>query len=177
MTTSLCWNRESGKKVESDRLFPPLKGDAEQREAGGCKKVDMKKNEIIPYNPKLKSLARKLRNNSTRTEIILWNKIKRKSLGVEFHRQVPINEYIVDFFCHELLLAIEIDGSTHYYNFDYDEDRQVRMEKLGIKFIRFDDRDVRYALNDVVRAIELTIEELVEEEKKHPPCPPSKGDG
>ena len=134
------------------------------------------KNKIIPYNSTLKVLARELRNNSTKTEVILWNKIKKKSLGVEFHRQVPIDEYIVDFFCHELLLVIEIDGATHYYNFKKDEIRQKKLESFGLKVIRFDDRDVRYALNDVLRAIELTIEEMKDKEK-HPPSPPSKGDG
>jgi very-short-patch-repair endonuclease len=136
----------------------------------------MKKNKIIPYNPILKSLARDLRNNSTKSEIILWNKIKKKSLGVEFHRQVPIDEYIVDFFCHELMLAIEIDGSTHHYNFEKDDARQKKLESFGIKVIRFDDKDVRFALNDVLRALELTIENLLEVDEEHPPRPPSKGE-
>ena len=68
------------------------------------------KNKIIPYNPKLKDLARKLRKESTLSETLLWKQIKNKSLGVEFHRQVPLDNFIVDFYCHELMLAIEIDG-------------------------------------------------------------------
>jgi len=137
----------------------------------------MKKNKIIPYNPVLKSLARDLRNNSTKSEVILWNKIKKKSLGAEFHRQVPIDEYIVDFFCHELMLAVEIDGSTHHYNFEKDDIRQKKLESFGIKVIRFDDKDVRFALNDVLRALELTIEDIIDNDKEHPPRPPSKGEG
>jgi very-short-patch-repair endonuclease len=136
----------------------------------------MKKNNIIPYNPNLKSLARDLRNNSTKSEIILWNKIKKKSLGVEFHRQVPIDEYIVDFYCHELMLAIEIDGVTHHYNFEKDDTRQKKLESFGIRVIRFDDKDVRFALNDVLRALEITIENIIESEEEHPPRPPSKGE-
>jgi len=136
----------------------------------------MKKNKIIPYNPNLKSLARDLRNNSTKSEIILWNKIKKKSLGVEFHRQVPIDEYIVDFFCHEIMLAIEIDGATHHYNFENDDKRQKRLEGFGIKVFRIDDKDVRFALNDVLRALEITIENIIESEEEHPPRPPSKGE-
>ena len=54
-------------------------------------------NNFIPYNPKLREFARFLRNNSTFPEILLWKEIKNKSLGVEFKRQVPILEYIVDF--------------------------------------------------------------------------------
>jgi very-short-patch-repair endonuclease len=132
---------------------------------------NMKMNRIIPYNPKLKLLARKLRNNSTKAEIILWNKIKKKSLGFEFHRQVPIDEYIVDFFCHELMLAIEIDGSTHHYNYEKDNVRQKKLENFGIKVIRFDDKDVRFALNDILRSVELTIENCIIEMKEHPPAP------
>ena len=74
-------------------------------------------NKIIPYNPKLKDFAQYLRNHSTASEITLWNHIRRKALGVEFHRQVPILGYIVDFYCHELALAIEVDGNIHEFNF------------------------------------------------------------
>ena len=52
---------------------------------------------IIPYNPKLREFARYLRNNSTLSEVLLWKEIKNKALGVEFKRQVPILDYIVDF--------------------------------------------------------------------------------
>ena len=97
---------------------------------------------LLSYNPKLKELARKLRKNSTLAEVILWQNIKGKVFEYEFHRQVPINEFIVDFFCHELKLAIEIDGKTHDYNFENDKSRQMILESLGIKIIRFDDNDV-----------------------------------
>ena len=73
----------------------------------------MPANKIIHYNPSLKEKARILRKNSTLSEIILWKKIKNKSLGYEFHRQVPLDNFIVDFYCHGLNLAIEIDGNTH----------------------------------------------------------------
>jgi len=120
----------------------------------------MKTNNIIPYNPRLKFLARELRKNSTLSEVLLWNEIKKKAFGYEFHRQVPLNEYIVDFYCHELLLAIEIDGSTHDYNFDYDNLRQTNLEKYGIKVIRFLDIDVKKSMNEVLRSIENTISQI-----------------
>ena len=75
------------------------------------------KNKIITYNPKLKEYARQLRNNSTLSEVLLWQKIKNKALGVQFHRQVPLKEYIVDFYCQELMLAIENDGDSHLYKY------------------------------------------------------------
>ena len=120
----------------------------------------MSQNKLIPYNPKLKNLARKLRNNSTLAEILLWQNIKGKSYGYEFHRQVPINEFIIDFYCHELRLAIEIDGNTHDYNYKKDEERQRILEEFGISFIRFDDRDVKRNINDVLRAIGILILEI-----------------
>jgi very-short-patch-repair endonuclease len=74
----------------------------------------MKRRKIIPYNPKSKQLARNLRNNSTKSEIILWMRLKGIQMkGYDFHRQKPLDNYIADFFCHELMLAIEIDGYSH----------------------------------------------------------------
>ena len=125
----------------------------------------MSKNKIVPYNPKLKVLARKLRNNSTISEIILWKNIKGKNYGYEFHRQVPIDEYIVDFYCHELNLVIEIDGNTHNYNFDNDEIRQKRLERYGIKVIRFNDIDVKQNITDVLRSIEYEISQMENKNK------------
>ena len=73
-------------------------------------KIDLK------YNPKLKRVARMLRKNSTLSEVLLWNELKGKKLmGIDFHRQKPIGNYIVDFFSPELRLVIEIDGITHAY--------------------------------------------------------------
>ena len=133
-------------------------------------------NKIIPYNPKLKELARDLRKNSTLSEVLLWNEIKNKSLGHEFHRQVPIDKFVVDFFCHELLLAIEIDGSTHNYNFDYDCYRQVRLEKFGVKVVRYSDIEVKKSMNDVLRSLENIISDIEQNKEKTSPKPPSKGD-
>jgi len=70
----------------------------------------------IRYNSKLKQLARNLRNNSTLSEVLLWNELKaRKVKGLRFMRQKPIGHYIVDFYCSKLKLAIEIDGDSHGY--------------------------------------------------------------
>lgn len=113
---------------------------------------------IIPYNPKLKERARELRNRSTTTEIRLWRFLKRKQMcGYDFHRQKPINKYIVDFYCSELMLAIEIDGESHIGKEKYDKIRQSELEKLGINFIRFSDVDVFYNMEKVLDEIELWI--------------------
>ena len=112
------------------------------------------KRKIIPYNPKLKERARQLRNNSTLGENILWNQLKGNRMkGFDFHRQKPLDEYVVDFFCNELMLAIEVDGDTHDYRYDQDKSRQIRLEALGVWFLRFKDIDVKQNMDGVLLAI------------------------
>lgn len=122
------------------------------------------KNKILPYNPILKDLAKQLRQQGILSEVLLWKKIKNKSLGVEFHRQVPIDNYIVDFYCHELMLAIEVDGNSHMNSETQINDviRQETLEKLGIIFIRFSDLDIKKNMNDVIRCLQAKVEELKE---------------
>ncbi|MBI2429055.1 MAG: endonuclease domain-containing protein [Ignavibacteriales bacterium] len=112
---------------------------------------------IIRYNPKLKGIARTLRNNSTIGEILLWKRLRNKQmLGYDFHRQKPIDEFVVDFFCPKLMLAIEIDGGSHENDEAHDKDkkRQSRLESLGITFLRFKESDVRSDIRSVVDVIE-----------------------
>jgi very-short-patch-repair endonuclease len=120
------------------------------------------KNLIILYNPTLKDLAKKLRQQGVLSEVLLWNKIKNKSLGFEFHRQVPIDNFIVDFFCHELMLAIEIDGNSHLNSEVQVNDikRQEILETIGVKFIRFSDLDVKQKMNDVIRLLQIKLKEI-----------------
>ncbi len=95
----------------------------------------------------------------TLSEVLLWNELKQKKmLGFDFDRQRPIDQYIVDFYCKELQLAIEIDGDTHIYKYDYDEERQKSLEKLGIHFLRFEDIEVKKNINNVLRVIANWIE-------------------
>lgn len=118
----------------------------------------MKKN-FLKYNPTLKEKASELRNNSTNTEILLWKFLKGKQLrGCDFHRQKPIDEFIVDFFCTDLMLAIEIDGGTHIGKEKYDAARQQKLEKLGVRFLRFKDDDVFYNCDWVMQEIERWID-------------------
>lgn len=122
-------------------------------------------NKIIPYDPGLREYARQLRKNSTLSEVILWQNIKKRALGVQFHRQVPMLSYIVDFYCHEIGLAIEIDGSSHDHKFLYDAKRQGRLEAEGVQFIRFTDREVKKELFSVLLALEEKVRELIEEQE------------
>jgi len=113
----------------------------------------------IYYNPSLKQKAREPRNNSTLSEVLLWIELKElKKYGYDFHRQKPIDNYIVDFFCYKLMLAIEIDGVSHGRRAEKDEKRQKRLENLGIKFLRFDDLEIKWNVDAVMKKIKGWIE-------------------
>jgi very-short-patch-repair endonuclease len=123
---------------------------------------------LIPYNGNLKALARKLRKDMTFGEVLLWNELKDdKFWGFDFDRQRCIDNYIVDFYCKELMLAIEIDGISH--NDDEaaikDDIRQNKLESLGVRFIRFSEGEVKYDMLNVIRALEATIIEIVKADK------------
>ncbi len=129
---------------------------------------------IIPYNPRLKELARRLRNNSTKSEIKLWQYLKGKQMhGYDFHRQKPIGNFILDFFCHELMLGIELDGITHHFGDVQirDKIKESKLNDLGITVLRFKDEDVYYRIEDVLEAIERYVTEF----EKHTPNPSQEG--
>ena len=126
----------------------------------------------VTYNPKLKELARKLRNNSTRAEITLWGYLKGKQMmGYGFHRQRPIEDFIVDFFCMKLKVVIELDGYTHGFEnvVVRDKLKEERLRQLGISVLRFQDNEVVNDIDNVLRAIQCFIEEFERKEKIHTP--------
>lgn len=115
------------------------------------------KRKIIKYEPRLKVLARKLRQNMTFSEVRLWNELKNgQMMCYDFDRQRPIGKYIVDFYCKDLLLVIEIDGLTHDDDVVHIKDklRQQELESLGVQFVRFHALDVVNDIENVLRAIE-----------------------
>ena len=117
---------------------------------------------ILPYNPKLKEKARHLRNNSTKAEIRLWLYLKgRQMMGYDFHRQKPIDNFIVDFFCRELMLAIELDGYTHTFEkvADRDERKEQRLRELGVRVKRLRDEDVMNNIEGVMKEIEDRVKQ------------------
>jgi len=121
---------------------------------------------IIPYNPKLKSLARKLRKDMTFGEVLLWNELKENQFwGFDFDRQRCIDNYIVDFYCKDLQLAIEIDGMSHNYEeaFAKDEIRQQRLERLGVKVIRFTEAEMKNDMVNVMRTMEVAIIDIIKD--------------
>ena len=129
------------------------------------------------YNKRLKQFARNLRNQSSKAEIILWSRVlrNRSIMGYQFLRQRPIDKFIVDFFCKELKLVIEVDGLTHTFeeNFEKEFNRQKRLEDLGYVVIRFSDDEVLNHRDNVLRTLSGYIEiqeelhpELIELKKR-----------
>lgn len=121
----------------------------------------MPKYKVIRYEH-LVEKAKQLRRAMTKAEACLWCKIKnRQLLNVDFDRQRPINKYIVDFYCKELYLAIEIDGKSHDFEESkaYDDYRQKELEELGVHFLRFTDNEVLKNIEGVFMAIENWVME------------------
>lgn len=115
----------------------------------------------IPYNPQLKQRAQFLRKNATSAEIILWRYLKNKQLGVDFNRQKPLGNYIVDFYCIPLKLAIEIDGKSHELKETYDFQRNRQLQIYGRKILRFTNEQVKYNVASVIKHIKNNIQELL----------------
>jgi very-short-patch-repair endonuclease len=102
----------------------------------------MKKNKIRTIEG-----ARLLRKNMTEAEKILWRFLSDRGMcKFKFRRQHPINGFIIDFFCPEKKLAVEIDGDIHNDQKEYDQERRYILESQGIKFLRFNNNQV---LNDI----------------------------
>lgn len=113
------------------------------------------------YNKKeFTNLRRKLRIETTKGEQILWQKLRRQSLGYKFRRQYGIGRYIIDFYCQELRLAIEVDGITHEDKVDYEQGRDNYLKNKNIKILHFRSEEIFNNLNNVVKNIYYLCEEL-----------------
>ncbi|SEJ86365.1 Very-short-patch-repair endonuclease [Pseudomonas linyingensis] len=130
---------------------------------------------MLPYNRRLKPLSRQLRNDMTDAEQRLWACLRRKQLGgLQFYRQKPLAGYIVDFYCAAARLVIELDGSQHHASeaIEYDRQRTRELEALGLRVIRFDNRQVLRELAGVLEVIGDAVGVSI------PPGPPfAKGGG
>jgi len=111
------------------------------------------------FNKKSEKVKRrKLRNNATYTEKILWISLRRKQIcGVRFLRQYSVNHFVIDFYAPKVKLAIEVDGSSHIGKEEYDKARQEYIENFGIEMIRFTDENVIGNTNKVVAEIEKVV--------------------
>ncbi|MFZ2362425.1 MAG: DUF559 domain-containing protein [Anaerolineae bacterium] len=104
--------------------------------------------------PPILERARELRQPQTPAEQRLWAAIRDRRLeGYKFRRQHPIDRFIVDFFCHECSLVIEVDGDSHVLQAEYDQARTEWLNDHGYTVIRFTNQDVHQRFPAVVQAI------------------------
>jgi very-short-patch-repair endonuclease len=112
--------------------------------------------QVLSYDKQLKALSQHLRKNMTDAENLLWLRLRGKQLrGLQFYRQKIIGKYIVDFYCPKANLVIELDGGQHYSEPGQEKDktRDDVLRKMGIKVIRFCDRDVFENMDGVMERI------------------------
>jgi very-short-patch-repair endonuclease len=132
---------------------------------------------MLRYAASLKGQARALRKSLTESETALWSRLRGKHLlNIQFYRQRPIGQYIVDFFAPRARLVVEVDGSQHMgkNHLQRDKNRDQYLTGLGVKVLRFDSRVVLTETDAVMEVIYRTITDQLN--SKIPPIPPfSKG--
>ena len=120
-------------------------------------------------DPEIIARARELRGRMTLCEKILWQELRKKRLErFIFRRQHPISRFIADFYCHELRLVIEVDGSVHDEEDQWEKDisRTAELEKLGLKVIRFSNEEVFQNERKVSKKITDAVKERLQNVKK-----------
>ncbi|OEY96211.1 hypothetical protein BJD20_11730 [Acinetobacter proteolyticus] len=113
-----------------------------------------------PYNKNLKQASRNLRSDMTDAEQLLWQRIRRKQiLGLQFYRQKPVLNFIVDFYCPTVNLVIECDGGQHYTEegLEADQNRDHALSELGLITLRFTNHQILTEIDAVVAHIYYVI--------------------
>ena len=137
----------------------------------------------LPFNPKLKARARALRKAGNLPEVLFWQQVKNKQFKeYDFDRQKIIGNYIVDFYCTNCNVVIEIDGSSHDDKVEYDERRDAYLESLGLTVIHIGVEAVMERMNEVMESLmhhpALAGDSSEEKTKNHPALagtPPKEG--
>jgi very-short-patch-repair endonuclease len=115
---------------------------------------------VLPYNRILKLRSRVLRQEMTDAEQLLWLRLRRKQLkGVQFYRQKPLGNYVVDIYAPRVKIVIEVDGSQHreQSGIEADAERDLYLSRLGLDVLRFNNLQVLRETDAVLDAIRLTI--------------------
>jgi leucyl-tRNA synthetase len=113
----------------------------------------MARNRRRKVNPETIQLAKDLRKNMTKAETVLWERLRRKQLGMPVRRQAVVWGYIADFYIPSVSLIIEVDGSIHQHQTEYDATRTKHLEAKGFTVIRFTNNEVINSTDDVVTRI------------------------
>lgn len=118
---------------------------------------------------KLKKRSRDLRQNSTPAEVILWTQLRNRRLdGLKFRRQHVVGPFVVDFYCPEVAVVVELDGETHVGKEQVDEDRERWLTKQGLRVIRFWNDHIYEELDWVLEAIWNVCHERREQSRTDP---------
>ena len=111
---------------------------------------------MLYYNQKNKTRSRHLRNHQTDAEMLLWSRIRRKQIkNIQFYRQKPLKNFIVDFYAPSAKLVIEIDGGQHLeeIHLEKDKKRDLQLKQLNLKVLRFDNLQVLQSIDNVLAVI------------------------
>ena len=112
----------------------------------------------LPYNPKLREKAKELRKAGNLAEVLFWKSVKNKQfLGLDFDRQKIIGSYIVDFYCKDLGFVVEIDGESHDFKGNYDEERDKYLKTFGLEVFHFKDKDIKENLDGIIKYLKQGI--------------------
>ncbi len=123
----------------------------------------MKKRELPFFygaSPEIFRRAKLLRSNMTKAEKALWQRLRGNRFNdLHFYRQHPISKFIVDFYCHTILLVIELDGGVHnkIEVAERDENREFELKSLGLRVIRFKNEDILNNIDSVIKQLETYI--------------------
>jgi very-short-patch-repair endonuclease len=118
---------------------------------------------FLPFNRYLLPLAAENRKNMPPAEVRVWQRLRRKQImQYDFDRQKPVLNYIVDFYCKEAQLAIEIDGNLHNDDGERAKHRQCEIEELGVWFLRFSNQEAFLHPDMVAQSILLALEDWEE---------------
>lgn len=101
----------------------------------------------------MKHIRKTLRKHATPQEIILWSRLKNERFGYKFRRQHSFGRYVADFYCREKSLVIEVDGSQHLEQKEYDNERSKFFENQGLCVLRFWDSEINTNINGVITKI------------------------
>ncbi|ABW29706.1 endonuclease domain-containing protein [Acaryochloris marina] len=119
--------------------------------------------------PAVVAAARQLRLNLTPAEQKLWKALQKRQLsGLKFRCQHAIGSFIVDFYCPQCRLVIELDGDIHNQQVEYDEARTEQLNQLGYRVIRFHNSDVMHHLDHVLQQIRQASEQSIDRHSKSP---------
>jgi len=122
--------------------------------------------------------ARILRKNQTDAEAALWRKLRGRGLeNYKFRRQVPVGPYVADFLCKEAMLIVEIDGSQHLAQIEYDQYRDAFLRASGYEVVRFWNNEVLMNVNGVLESLTLTLSQRARELRERRSLTPSPENG